>query len=182
MRSSPSCLRRGLTNEVSTLAPRKVASGIHRTIVLPDFVMKMRSGAPARRSNKGDDIVSLHALSNSNVESRKMSVTGRQAISMVDDDQVAVSGFAGSVDHNAICRRMYGTSVDASDIQAKMHFGVTVKGICSVSVMARDVAAKRPYARRESKNRGALFRNLLEQAQLTFEIRRPVLQQFHVRL
>ena len=62
-----------------------------------------------------------------------------------------------------------------------MHFRVAVKRIHPVSVVARDVAPKRPNARCESKNRGALFRNLLEQPQLILEVRRSILHQFHIR-
>src|SRR5262245_34942699 len=109
-----------------------------------------------------------------------MPVACGQAVSVIDDNQIAISGFASGINDYTVCGRMYGCPVDAGNIQAKVHFRIAIEWIHPVSIVAGDVATYRPDTRGESEKRSALFCYLLEQSQLALEICRSILQQFHI--
>src|SRR3954468_13271334 len=101
--------------------------------------MKVRGGTPAGGSDERDDIVPSDPLSHPNIEPRKMPISCGQAIAVIDNDQIAVTRIARGINDNTICRCMYRRSIDARDIQTKMHFRtLTVERIRSGAIVAGD--------------------------------------------
>src|SRR5688500_4130188 len=92
----------------------------------------------------GDHIPFLDFLARANLKAGKMSMPGRDSISMINDEQVSIRCLPLRVDHHAIGRRQNLASVEPGNIQAKMHFTIPVKGIHPAAIMARNPALKRP--------------------------------------
>src|SRR6266436_741378 len=159
------------------LTSRKVAPRVYRPVVQPNFVVEVRRSASARASNEADDVVLVDPLSHMDVESGEVAVACGQAITMIEDDQVAVSCFSLSVNNDTVRRRQHSASIKRRNVQALVQFRLTVEWISSISVVTRDITPNRPDIGREPHDVIALFGDLLQQFHLAFKVGRPVLQQ-----
>ena len=70
---------------------QQVLQWIYRLIIDSNFIVKVRSGRAARRTDAADDISAVDLLAEGRLEPREVSVARSQTAAMVDDDQLAVT-------------------------------------------------------------------------------------------
>src|SRR6266850_4135181 len=100
----------------ANLAPGEVSPRIHRPVVQPNLVVEVRRRASARTSDETDDFVLLNPLSHMDVEAGKVAVACGQAVTMINDDQVAVSCFSLRVDNDTVRRSQDAAAVKRRNV------------------------------------------------------------------
>src|SRR5262249_8040275 len=105
-----------------------------------------------------------------------MAVTGGEAVSVVDDQQIPIRGFSVRVDNHAVGGSVDLRIVEGGYVQAEMKLRLSIEWIGAIAVMASDRSPNRPYVRRVLPPRRALDGDLLEQRQMVLHFRGPALQ------
>jgi len=158
------------------LSVGQVISWIYRPVVEPDFVMQVWRSAAAGSSHVSNDVIFAHFLTDLRVELRQVAKAGRQAIPVIDDEQVSISGLPLSINDCSVRRCMNLCSKQRGNIQPQVELRFSVKRIGAIAVMAADMSLDRPDRRSDPPNRGVLYRDLLQQRQLALQFRRSVFQ------
>src|SRR5215472_6403967 len=104
-------------------------SRVLRAVVHANFIMQMGRGRAAGGSDQCDDIALLHFLSNFHGETREMSETRGQAVAMIDDQQVAVSGHALGIDDLPVSGSVNLGVIERRNVQTKVHFRIAIEWV-----------------------------------------------------
>ena len=144
--------------------------------------MEVRRGASARCADKSDHVISADRLSNLDIEAGKMAISSRQAVSVIQNDQVSIGGLSLRIDDDPVCRSVHKASVESGNVEAKMHFGVAVERIEPVSIMTRDHTPYRPDGWRKAQNRRSPHGDLLQQFQLALQFGGATLQELDIQV
>src|SRR5213594_169005 len=134
----------------------------------------MGSGAAAGSSNVSDHLILFDPLPDLHGETGQVTKPCRQAVTVFDDNEVAVSGFPLRIDDLAVGR---GTDLGAEqggDIHTQVNLSLSIERISPITVMAGENSLNRPYCWCSPANRSLLLRHLLQQHQLIFHLRRSV--------
>jgi hypothetical protein len=158
-----------------SLSARKVIARIYRAVIQPHFVMKVRGRRAAGRSDVADDIISANMLSDMDVESRKVSMTCRQAIAMVDDNQVSIRCLPLCVNHDSVSGGAHLSSIKCRNIQSEVQFGAAAKRIDAVTITTGNVPLHRPDGGDRTEYCGPFLNSLRDEFHLSFKLGRPVL-------
>jgi hypothetical protein len=132
--------------------------------------MEVRRCGASCHADAGDDVALLNLLSNVNVESIQMAIPRGQSIPVVEDNQIAVVGFAIGVYNLAIRRRFYGRAVLTDDVQPEVYFCVSCIWIRTAAEVANYESLKGPDGRRLADGDRAFLGHFFEQFKVTLEI------------
>src|SRR6516164_802101 len=106
--------------------------------------MEVRRCRASCHADAGNDFALLNPLSNVDDESIQMAVPRSQSISVVEDNQIAVVGFAIGVNNLRIRRRLDGRAVSTDDVQPQVHFCVSCIWIRTAAEVANYGSLKGP--------------------------------------
>ena len=138
---------------------------IHRGVVDANFVMQMRPGAAAGKSDIADDLAALHALAVGHRKSRQMPVACGQAVAVINLDHAAVAVVEVREGDHAVGRRHYLLAIMRRDIHAGVECAFTVERINALAERSRNRADDRPERGRRRRPHPVGQRGLLRQAQ-----------------
>src|SRR2546423_12394354 len=113
--------------------------------------MKVGRGRSAGHTDQSDEVASLDLLSDFDQRTRKMTVPRGQAITVIDDNQIAVCSFPFGVQDDTISRGVYRSIKKGRDIQTEVQLLVAAERIGAVAVMTGNCALYRPNIWSESK-------------------------------
>src|ERR1051326_3415106 len=101
----PACHRRKCSlspNFCVLVSFREVLAWIYGTIVQANLIVQVRTGCTAGHADVADDFTFRYGAPELGPEAGKMPETTGDAITVVDDNQVTVVGFAGCENHDAV--------------------------------------------------------------------------------
>lgn len=96
---------------------RKKTARIDRAIVDAQFVMEMRAGRASGRADVTDNLSAINLIADLSIYFRKMSVTRRQTVAVVDLDHVSVTALPAGFRNDAVCRSDDRIAALAVDVQ-----------------------------------------------------------------
>src|SRR6185295_5802761 len=102
-------------------------------------------------------------------KSSQMREPGRQSIAMIDNNQVAISGFPPGDFHNSARGRFNWRADGSIDVESQMHFRSGFKGVGAAPKPACNLAADGPDIRRCRIHDQPLIHQLIEELVLAFE-------------
>src|SRR5215510_14716856 len=105
-----------------------------------------RSGA-ARAAYGSDDLTARHMLPCAHTNLRHVGVAGRNAVSVVDHHNIAVTGVHAGVDDSSVSRGLDRSAVIGGDIQADVVFRPATEGVAAHCEAVSDVSAHWPSIR-----------------------------------
>ena len=95
----------------------------------PGFIMQMRPGGAAGRSNGADQLTDLHDVADLDVDLGEVAVARRQAIAMVDFNHAAIAASPSRRHHLAVRGDAHGIARRGTEVEAGMHRGAAEEGI-----------------------------------------------------
>src|SRR5882672_688058 len=107
--------------------------GIDRVAVDPGFVVQMRTGRSAGRADGADHLSDLDLIANLDADLRQMSVTGRQAVAVIDFDHAAVAASPSRRDHFSVRGRPHRVAHGGAEIEPGVHGGAAEEWIAADS-------------------------------------------------
>jgi len=117
---------------------------IDRSVVDPNFVVKVRTRGASAFAYVPNQITTLYSLPRGNRKSRKVTVAGADAVAMVDHDRLAIPAHSIGERHHTVSRGDDRVSIAAADIDAAVEGTFTVERIDAFSKAARYLAFHRP--------------------------------------
>src|SRR5256885_7414236 len=106
----------------------EVATRIHRLVVLPHLVVKVRAGGASGRADRPELLPAADALAFAHGDLREMPVERLEVAAVIDDDQPAVARVAAGVDHLAGAAGGHGLADPGLDVDAGMHLAAVAVG------------------------------------------------------
>ncbi|PAV93290.1 hypothetical protein WR25_26979 [Diploscapter pachys] len=94
---------------------------VHRMAVDTDFIMQVRAGRTAGRPHQCDQLAARHARAIGDEDLRQMAIAGRDALAVVDLDQIAVTALAAGVIDDAVGGGIDRRADRTGDVDARMH-------------------------------------------------------------
>src|SRR5262249_12091974 len=99
---------------------RQELERINQLTVGEDFVVKVRSGCPARRADEADDVAALDPGAGLHVVAAQMTVAGHETETVLDDNEVAVIAGVRRGFDRAVGRRVHRLTLLGRDVEALM--------------------------------------------------------------
>src|SRR4051812_32259805 len=133
MRKSRNAWREELHPGVGVLAlgvgDAQVLIRIDGRVVDADFVVEVGAGAASAEADVADDLASVNALTRGDSEAGQVSVTGGDAMAVVELDEVSVAAHVAGVDDDAIRRRNDRITVRAGNIDSAVEGALTAERV-----------------------------------------------------
>src|SRR4051812_35098234 len=98
-------------------------------VVDADLIVEVGAGAASAKSDVADSFAFVDALSGGDIEARKMSVAGGDAVAVIDLDEVSVAAHVTGIDDDAISRRNDRIAVGARNIDAGVECAFTAEWV-----------------------------------------------------
>src|SRR5262245_47577730 len=109
--------------------------------------MQVWRGGPAGGSDKADNVTSLDSLTNSDQRSREVTVACRQAVTVIDHQEIAIRCFSFGKQNDAIRRCVDLGIVQSGNIYAEVKLGIATERIRPISVATCNGPPDRPDIR-----------------------------------
>src|SRR5437879_3787503 len=87
--------------------------------------MQVRTRRTSGRAHQSDRLSTQHGVTNPNVDFRQVTITGRQAVAMIDIDDVAITALPSGDSHFARGRNLHRRAVGRIDVLTLMIFQAT---------------------------------------------------------
>src|SRR5437899_2308558 len=97
-------------------ATHAVATRVHRLVVLPYLVVKMRTGGAPRRADRAELLATADTLALADGDPREVPVERLEVAAVIDNDQPAIARVAAGVDHLAGAARGHGLAERGLDV------------------------------------------------------------------
>src|ERR1700722_232876 len=128
----------------------QILGRIHRGIVDPDLIVKVRTGTVTRRADISEDVAAPNVLAGDDREPGEMGVEGLHPVPVIDNYLASIPGSQAGLDHGAVSRCAYGVAFVGRNVDSGMEGSFPIEGIHTGTKGTGYDSLHRPNRRRVS--------------------------------